>query len=295
MSDIDEEVKNETELPASMFDKPRKTVWHLQKMKAKGEKIVQVCPMWNDPLFSMFCEYAGVDVLRYIAPGETSIKRGENMVWWTREIRKLAPTINLNAVLNSTQTPDNSTAYFNAVNLLEEGADSVLIMGITLDMLKFLSDRHVPNWGHVGILSGWQTGEYGGYRRVGKTARDAMAIYRQAYEYQENGMAGMTIEMTPREVTDAIAKKLRVPVISVAAGGAADGCEMVHYDLFGLMPKPAKHAKVYGNLFQFCVGAYGAFAQDVRSGGYPQKEHGWGMEPAELDNFMNQLEHTGVK
>ena len=285
------------EIQASLFDAPRKTIWHLQRMKDRGEKIVQVCPVWNDPLFTMFCEHAGVDVIRYIAPGETSLQRGENIFWWTREIRKLAPRINLNAVLNSTQTPDNSTAYYNSVQVLEEGADSVLIMGISLDMLKHLADNFVPVWGHVGILSGWQTGMYGGYRRVGKTAADAMAIYRQAYEYQENGMVGMTIEMTPREVTDAIAKKLRVPVIAVAAGGAADGSELVHYDLFGLMPpdKMGKHAKVYGSLFNFCVGAYKAFADDVRSGGYPQKEHGWGMDEAELDKFLNDLEHAGSK
>ena len=107
-------------------------------------------------------------------------------------------------------------------------------------------------------------------------------------------MVAMTIEMTSREVTNAIAKKLRVPVISIAAGGAADGCEMVHYDLFGLMPpdKMAKHAKVYGSLFDFCVGAYKAWADDVRSGGYPQEEHGWGMDEAELDKFMNTLENA---
>jgi 3-methyl-2-oxobutanoate hydroxymethyltransferase len=72
----------------------------------------------------------------------------------------------------------------------------------------------------------------------------------------------------------------------------AASCGEFHYDLFGLMPpnKMGKHAKVYGNLFQFCVGAYKAFADDVRSGGYPQEEHGWGMDEAELDKFMNALE-----
>jgi len=289
--------KKETEIKASLFDTKRKTVWHLQRMKDRGEKIVQICPVANDPLFTMFCEYAGVDVIRYIAPGETAHTRAENIFWWTRELRRVAPNINLNAVLQSTQTPDKYTAYKNAAHVLEEGGDSVLIMGISLDMLKHLSDNYVPVWGHVGILSGWQTGMYGGYRRVGKTAEEAMAIFRQAYEYQENGMVGMTIEMTPREVTDAIAKKLRVPVISVAAGGAADGCELVHYDLFGLMPpeRMGKHAKVYGSLFNFCVGAYKAFADDVRSGGYPQEEHGWGMDEAELDKFMNDLERAGSK
>jgi len=117
-------VENETEIKTSLFDTKRKTVWHLQKMKERGEKIVQICPVANDPLFTMFCEYAGVDVIRYLAPGETSEQRAKNLVWWTRELRKLAPNINLNAVLMSHQHPDKHTAYKNAVAVLEERADS---------------------------------------------------------------------------------------------------------------------------------------------------------------------------
>ncbi len=70
--------EKKTELKASLFDTKRKAVWHLQKMKERGEKIVQICPMWNDPFFTMFCEYAGVDVIRYIAPEENAEQRGEN-------------------------------------------------------------------------------------------------------------------------------------------------------------------------------------------------------------------------
>lgn len=102
----------------------------------------------------------------------------------------------------------------------------MLIMGIKSDTLKFLSDNYVPVWGHVGILSGWQTGLYGGYRRVGKTAQDAMAIYRQAYEYQENGMVGMTIEMTPREITCAATHGsiTRTRIKMALSASAPSGC-----------------------------------------------------------------------
>jgi 3-methyl-2-oxobutanoate hydroxymethyltransferase len=119
-----------------------------------------------------------------------------------------------------------------------------------------------------------------------------MDVYRQAYEYQECGMVGMTIEMTPIEVTNAIAKKLRVPVISVAAGGGADGCEMVHFDLLGMVPpdKMSPWAKVYGNLAQFCIGVYKGFADDVRDGTFPTDANGYKMDEAELDKFMNELE-----
>ena len=85
-------------------------------------------------------------------------------------------------------------------------ADSILIMGITNDKLQFLSDNHVPIFGHVGALSGWQTGNIGGYKRIAKTADEAFKVYRTAYEYQECGMKGMTIELVPAEVAQTIAQ-----------------------------------------------------------------------------------------
>ena len=102
-------------------------------------------------------------------------------------------------------------------------------------------------------------------------------------------MMAMTIELTPIEVTNAIAKKLRVPVISIAAGGAADGCEMVDFDTFGMMPAPASHAKEYANFFKFACGAYGAWANDVRTGAYPEDKHGFHMDEKELETFLDEL------
>ena len=101
---------------------------------------------------------------------------------------------------------DKYKALENASILMAEGANDVLPMGVNLETLKYLADNHVVVFGHVGALSGWQTSRYGGYKRCGQTAEAAMEIYHQAYEYQENGMMAMTIELTPREVTDAIAK-----------------------------------------------------------------------------------------
>jgi 3-methyl-2-oxobutanoate hydroxymethyltransferase len=281
------------DIKVSLMQKGRETPWHLQKMKDEGKKIVQVCPAHNDPLFAMFCEMADIDILRYTAPGENVEHRAQNLAWWTREIRKVAPTIHMNVYIQTQRVADKYSALREASILQADGADSVLIMGITNDILKYLTDNHVSVFGHVGILSGWQTGKFGGYKKVGKTAEDAMAIFRQAYEYQENGMCGMTIENTPREVTNAVAKKLRVPVIGVAAGGGdADGSELVHFDLFGMMPpnKAGTHVKVYGELIKFCVGAYKAFADDVRGGGYPEESMAYPMDEAELDKFMNALE-----
>lgn len=279
-------------IPMAAITQGRQTVWHLQKMKDEGRLITMVGTAYLDPLFTMMCEKSGVNLVRYTAPGESSEMRAENMRWWTRLQRKMAPNICLNAVMQTQQYADPATAVKEASILVADGADSVMPMGVTNEVLKAMADNHIAVFGHVGCLSGWQTGRFGGYRRVGKTAEDAMKIFRQAYEYQENGMVGMTIEMTSREVTDAIAKKLRIPVISVAAGGVADGSEMVIFDLMGFLPPEAmaKHSKAYGSMLAEGMKACSGFVAEVNAKAYPAESNGWGMDERELETFLNELE-----
>lgn len=279
------------EIPMASIVQGRQTVWHLQKMKDEGKLISMVGTAYLDPLFTMMCEKAGINLVRYTAPGENAEMRAENIKWWTRMQRKMAPNICLNAVMQTHQYADPVTAVKEASKIVADGADCVMPMGVTNEVLKAMADNHIAVFGHVGCLSGWQTGRFGGYRRVGKTADEAMAIYRQAYEYQENGMVGMTIEMTSREVTDAIAKKLRIPVINVAAGGVADGSEMVIFDLLGFLPQEAmaKHSKSYASFLTEGIKGFAGFAADINTKGYPAEENGWGMDEKELDKFMNMI------
>lgn len=281
-----------TEVPMASVTQGRKTVWHLQKMKDEGKLISMVGTAYLDPVFTMFCEKAGIDLVRYTAPGENVQMRGDNLGWWTRMQRKMAPNVCLNPVMQTHQYADAKTAVIEASKLLADGADCVLPMGVTNDVLKAMTDNHIAVFGHVGCLSGWQTARTGGYRRVGKTAEEAMEIFRQAYEYQELGMVGMTIEMTSRELSDLVAKKLRVPVIEVAAGGVADGSEMVIFDLLGFIPPEAyaKHSKGYATTMLDCIKGCAAFDAEVKNRIYPAEENGWGMNEAELDKFVNALE-----
>mgnify|MGYP004634937293 FL=1 len=94
----------------------------------------------------------------------------------------MAPNICLNAVMQTHQYSDPVTAIKEGSLLIADGADCVLPMGVTNEVLKAMTDNHIAVFGHVGCLSGWQTGNTGGYRRVGKTADEAMKIFRQAYE-----------------------------------------------------------------------------------------------------------------
>lgn len=277
----------------SMAVKGRKTIHYLQKLKDEGTPIVQHCPSMVGPLFTMAADMAGVDICR-LPPSATGgdpevaiARAGE----WIGQHRGMAPRIHINYVTDTVAFAKKEKALANFSKFHSFGADSILPMGINNETLKYVSDNYCIVFGHVGALSGWQTmGLYGGYKRLGKTADDAMKIFRMAYEYQENGMKAMSVELTPNEVSNAIAKKLRVPVVGIAAGGACDGAEMVDADTFGLMAKPAAHTKTYGNFLKWASDIYGAWANDLRTGAYPEEKHGWHMDAAELDKFMNVIE-----
>ncbi|HWQ75419.1 MAG TPA: 3-methyl-2-oxobutanoate hydroxymethyltransferase [Syntrophomonas sp.] len=293
MSSNEEMNKMYSPLPKmSLASRGRKSISYLQKMKDEGKLIVQMCPAGRDPYWTMAAEMAGCDICRLPSSGgtggpEMSI---EHAPFTLRSVRQVAPNIHINFVMETPTFASKEDALRYGSIYMATGADSLLPMGVNNETLKYMADNHLVVFGHVGALSGWQTLKWGTYRRLGKTAEDAMRIFRQAYEYQENGMLAMSIELTPFEVTRAIAKKLRVPVIAIAASGGADGYEMVDMDTFGMMASPATHAKTYANFFKWASDAYGAWANDVRTAAYPEDKHGFHMDEAELDKFMNTLE-----
>jgi 3-methyl-2-oxobutanoate hydroxymethyltransferase len=278
----------------SMGQKGRKTIHYLQKLKDEGIHIVQHCPSMMGPLFTMAAEMAGVDICRLTPSFNGRIPPEEALshaMEWIGQNRSVAPHIHINYVTDTIAFASKEAALANFSKFHMAGADSILPMGINNETLEYVANNYVIVYGHVGAISGWQTmGTFGGYKHLGKTSEDAMKVFRQAYEYQECGMKAMSIELTPIEVSNAIAKKLRVPVISIAAGGACDGSEMVDADLFGLMANPASHAKTYSYFLKFAAETYGAWANDVRTGAYPEDKHGFHMEERELDKFLNELE-----
>ena len=280
------------DVKTSRMHKGRKTINYLQKCKDEGTPIVQMCPGPRDQFWVMAAEMAGCDICRLTVPGDGSDPEMQIEIapYWIKCVRNAAKNIHINFYMQTPTYASNERALANGSMYMNCGADSLLCMGITNEMCKWMSDNYLVLFGHIGALSGWQTGRQGGYKRMGKTAESAMKVARMGYEYQENGMMAMTIELTPIEVTNAIAKKLSVPVISIAAGGAADGCEMVDFDTFGMMPKPASHTKQYAEFFPFAVEAYMEWADDVREGNYPEEKHGFHMDEGEYEKFLDELD-----
>ena len=282
------------DISMSTVHRTRKNLAYLQKMKDKGEKIVQMCPAELGPFFAMAAEMVGCDICRI--PDMMSLRSSVDYDLMNitsgitiRKFREYCKIIHLNFYMPAPSYSTGEKAVRWGSEWTFDGADSMLAMGVTNDVLKFMSDNYVPTYGHIGAISGWQTNATG-YKRVGKTAEDAFKIFKWGYEYQENGMGAMTIELTPMEVSQKIAETLRVPVISIAGGAPCDGSEMVDMDTFGVMPKPASHAVCTAELLPFLCEAYADWADLVRDGDYPEDKHGYHMDPEELEKFNAMMD-----
>jgi 3-methyl-2-oxobutanoate hydroxymethyltransferase len=81
-------------------------------------------------------------------------------------------------------------------------------------------------------------------------------------------------------------ERIDIPVIGIGAGPATDGQVLVFHDLLGIREGlGARFVKRYADLQDEMVAGVAAFAADVRTGRYPEAEHGYSIDPAELDGF----------
>ena len=75
--------------------------------------------------------------------------------------------------------------------------------------------------------------------------------------------------------------------LGVRGAGAAGTCQLLNgYDLLGAFDtfKP-KFAKRYANISEIATNAFAEYAQDVRSGSFPDDDHSYKMKPEEIERF----------
>jgi 3-methyl-2-oxobutanoate hydroxymethyltransferase len=81
-------------------------------------------------------------------------------------------------------------------------------------------------------------------------------------------------------------ERMEVPVIGIGAGPATDGQVLVFHDLLGIYSGHApRFTKRYAEVKRAMVEGVQAYAEDVRSRGFPTPEHTYSIDPEELDRF----------
>lgn len=177
-------------------------------------------------------------------------------------------------------------AVTNAGRLLKEaGADAVkLEAGVTLaSRVRAIASAGIPVIGHIG-LTPQTAGALGGMRVQGRDLDGALGLIADADAVAAVGAYALVIEVVPADLARIITDRIAIPTIGIGAGAGCDGQVLVWTDLAGLTAKPEEQAiaprfaKHYVNLNASLAGAFAAFAGEVRSGAYPEPEHGFTMK-----------------
>jgi 3-methyl-2-oxobutanoate hydroxymethyltransferase len=191
-------------------------------------------------------------------------------------------------------TPDDYLRF--CLGMLEAGADAVYCSG-SLKTVEMLAREHIPVVGHVGLVPSRATWT-GGFRAVGKTADQAVALYHECRAYEDAGAFAVEIEVVPVEVATEISRRMdKLLLWSMGAGPGCDAQYLFAMDILGEhkdhMPR---HSKVYRNfaaeydrLQRERVAAFKEYAADVATGAYPEDRHVVRMEPDALSAFLGRL------
>ncbi len=190
-------------------------------------------------------------------------------------------------------TPDDYLRFCG--QMLQAGADALYCSG-SLQTVEYLAREYVPVVGHVGLVPSRATFT-GGFRAVGKSADQAIALFHDCRRLQEAGAFAVEIEVVPVEVATAISARLDILLWSMGAGPGCDAQYLFAEDILGAnRSRLPRHAKAYRNfaaeydrLQAERIAAFTEFRADVDSGAFPEAGHVVTMDPREHDAFLKGI------
>ncbi len=299
--------------------KKKKTILDFQEMKKKGEKIAfQVLYDWHN---ACFAEEAGMDMLligdsvgmSVYGYDSTIPVTMEQMIYHSEAVRRGAPNTFIigDMPFMSYQTGPRD-AVINAGRFYKEArVEAIKLEGgrRVVNEIKAIVSAGMNVMGHIG-LTPQSSGQFGGFKAQGRTAESAIKVIEDAQAVEQAGAFALLIEAVPPEVTETIAKGLKIPVLSIGAGPYCDGQLLLNVDSLGICeiftPKFCKDyaeqavkkmitkyvfdGQVKFSLASIIRWAFQEYVAEVKSGVFPDKDtHCYKMKEGELEKLKKLL------
>lgn len=271
----------------------------LMEMKRRGDKIVMVTAY--DAPSGRLADAAGVDLILVGDSSGMVVHGRESTVavsmdeivfmtqWVTRGAKR--PLVIADMPFGSYEA-SNEQAVQHAIRLVKEGgADAVKLErgGTSIARAQAIVDAGIPVMGHVGLTPQTAT-VLGGFKAQGRTADRAQRLIEEAQALEAAGCFAVVLEAVPDAVARAVTRALTVPTIGIGAGGGTDGQVLVWHDMLGYYEGHApRFVKRYADLGEVITEALARYAEDVRSGAFPEQQHAYAMPEEEQAAFEAAL------
>lgn len=228
------------------------------------------------------CEAAGIDML-IVEEDIEMVRRGAPNTFLT--VGAMTPEV----------ACSDAGAIRVGIDRMERGADAVYT-GQSIERVRAMAREKLPVVGHVGLVP-YRNSWYGGMRAVGKTAPEALNIYREVLAYQDAGAIAVEMEVVPEKIAAEISKRVDILVISLGSGPGCDAQYLFACDILNLTEgRIPRHAQTYtdlrpelARLQEMRTEAFRAFHEEVTTSRFPEPKHNIKIDEREFDTFMSEI------
>jgi 3-methyl-2-oxobutanoate hydroxymethyltransferase len=255
------------------------TIRDLFQAKLEHRQLTEIFTV--DPLEAQACEEAGIDMIVTITAH-------------LKALRAAAPNTFLIATdrINDPQIASPTAAVSAGFQALNDGADAVYTH-LSCDCVRAMAKEKIPVVGHVGYVP-YRSSWFGGPRAVGKTAPEAIQVFRDTLAYQEAGAIAVEMEIVPHRVAAEIARRVDILIFSMGSGAGGDVQYLFATDVLGTNTGHVpRHAKVYTNLHAelqriqaLRIDAFKALKAEVSRGAFPESRHLLEVADEEFESFL---------
>ncbi len=172
-------------------------------------------------------------------------------------------------------------AVKNAGRLVQEGhAEAVKLEGGTAvtRQVRAIVRAQIPVMGHIG-LTPQSINMFGGFKVQGRGLEAAKKLIDDAKRLEDAGAFAMVLECIPEALAEKITEAVSIPTIGIGAGAGCDGQVLVYHDVLGMISdfRP-KFVKVFANTGEMIQEGIKKYAEEVRNGCFPGKEHSFSLD-----------------
>lgn len=248
---------------------------------AKGRRRLTMVTAY-DCTFAQLIDRANVDIL-LVGDSLGMVVQGEHstlpvtideMVYHTRLVaRARTNALVLGDLPFLSYQTSRRDALENAGKLVKAGAEAVKLEGgrTQAATIRALVRADIPVVAHIG-LTPQSVHRMGGHKVQGRDDASRQRLLDDARAVADAGAFAVVVEGVPLELGREITSLIDIPTIGIGAGPFCDGQVLVMHDLLGLETgerKAPRFVRRYAGLGAQVTAAVEAYADDVRSGGFP--------------------------
>ena len=199
----------------------------------------------------------------------------------------------------SCATPHGMASQEEAIRIgfraLELGASSVYCSASPW-IIEAMAREGIPVVGHLGMVPRHAT--WTNVRAIGKTPAEARQLHQQMKCLESAGAYAAELELVPEKLASYLCKKTSLLLMSLGSGSGCDSQFLFSDDILGDQDERIpRHAKAYRNflnefkrLQEERVAAFKEYAEDVRSGRFPEARHLVALEDSALQDAIREIE-----